>query len=623
MLTTPEVLHFVGYLTGATLYAMLLGMAVRTGRRHGDRLTIATGALGLAWNVGELTAHAFTSLGLSMAADWMAAASYGALGYLAAVAVHSAGATPPGDGSATPRSWTRAVLTTMYVCAGVAAVLHAMAAAVGQELPSRPGLVLLTAGLATVVVPLLFITRRQPHSRRALWMSALALFAVSALHLSSFHGASETWGIELVGHHASIPLAFAILHQDYRFALADLFLKRALSLLALVTIVFGAWTTIASTFLDDGVLLPQGVAALLALWTGSALLFPWIHRSIAGFVDRVILSRTGYDTVVGELTSVVQRAESADALLSRACEALARALGATGVTWHVVPDVSEVPPQCVAIPTAEAPYCVLAIGSLAVGRRMLSDDIAMLERVAFLLARRIDALRITEERYERMLREHEITTLATEAELRALRAQINPHFLFNALTTIGYLIQQAPARAFDTLMRLTTLLRGVLRSDGEFTTVASERELIECYLRIEAERFEERLTVSVDVPDDLAHVPIPSLIVQPLVENAIKHGIAPAREGGTVAVAATLDRDGAALRLTVRNTGIPWGCGQPATGGGIGLKNIEQRLRCYYGDAAALTLGTDAGGATIAEIRLPLVDLEAERVPALAEARRR
>src|SRR5205807_2329248 len=84
------------------------------------------------------------------------------------------------------------------------------------------------------------------------------------------------------------------------------------------------------------------------------------------------------------------------------------------------------------------------------------------------IARRIDAIRITRERYDRALREQEMSTLATEAELRALRAQINPHFLFNALTTIGHLINVAPERALETLMRLTALLRGVLRSDGEF-----------------------------------------------------------------------------------------------------------------------------------------------------------
>src|SRR4029453_13975706 len=129
--------------------------------------------------------------------------------------------------------------------------------------------------------------------------------------------------------------------------------------------------------------------------------------------------------------------------------------------------------------------------------------------------RRIDAIRLAHERYDREIREQEIGRLATGAELRAWRAQINPHFLFNALTTIGYLIQSAPPRALDTLLRLTTLLRSVLRSDGEFTTLGRERELIDCYLQIERERFEERLRTQIDIPAELENAVIPTLIVQP------------------------------------------------------------------------------------------------------------
>src|SRR5213592_1423131 len=98
------------------------------------------------------------------------------------------------------------------------------------------------------------------------------------------------------------------------------------------------------------------------------------------------------------------------------------------------------------------------------------------------------------ERYQRDIQEQEMRKLAAEAELRALRAQLNPHFLFNALTTIGYLIQTAPEKAVETLMRLTQLLRGVLRSTGEFSTLGDEIKLIESYLEIERARFEERLS---------------------------------------------------------------------------------------------------------------------------------
>src|SRR5205814_5413260 len=182
--------------------------------------------------------------------------------------------------------------------------------------------------------------------------------------------------------------------------------------------------------------------------------------------------------------------------------------------------------------TADRPRFAIAVAGLTGGRRLLSDDIAALEAIAIAAARRIDAIRITKERYERESREQEIGKLATEAELRALRAQINPHFLFNALTTIGYLIQTAPNRALDTLLRLTALLRGVLRSEGELTTLGRELDLIESYLDIERARFEERLRVRIDVPAALKRLRVPPLLLQPVVENAVKHGIEPRRLGG-------------------------------------------------------------------------------------------
>ena len=161
------------------------------------------------------------------------------------------------------------------------------------------------------------------------------------------------------------------------------------------------------------------------------------------------------------------------------------------------------------IPVAEPPRYQLVIGGLIGGRRLLSDDHAAIEAIASMVGRRIDAIRLTHERYARELREQEIGKLASEAELRALRAQINPHFLFNALTTIGYLIQTAPARALETLMQLTALLRSVLRSEGEFTTLGREIELIESYLDIEHARFEQRLRVRIDVPAALRSLRVP------------------------------------------------------------------------------------------------------------------
>jgi two-component system LytT family sensor kinase len=603
---TPELLHLMGYVTGALLYAMLLAMVVRA-HSPADRLTLVTAVLGLAWNFGEMSSHAATTVGAPAASEWLAAASYGALGLLAAVVVHS---VSHGTADLAPAARVRAIrviVALAYVSASVAAILHLVAAARQAPVPSPMGLAIVAIGLGTLSLPLILLTHRQAHSRRALWMTALAVFAVSALHLGRFHGTDENWTTELLGHHASIPLAFAILYQDYRFALADLFLKQALIVIALVAGVMTIYSTIEPTLVAGGV---GGAAALLGGWIVTLLLFPVARRAVAWFVDRVVLSRANYAEVLDRLSAAFEESRAIDDVLSRACAQLAPALSATTVRWEprtLRPNqalaASEIP-----IWTTDTPQYVLIVGTLAGGRRLLSGDLSMLEKAAVLIARRIDALRLRDERYERMLREREMTTLATDAELRALRSQINPHFLFNALTTIGYLIQSAPPRALDTLMRLTTLLRGVLRSDGEFTTVGRERELIQCYLEIEQERFEERLRVTIDIPVELDDTPIPALIVQPLVENAIKHGIARSRTGGMVTVSARVEASarGGELRIEVRNTGRGFTGRSPEGDGGVGLHNVERRLQCYYGDDARLTVTRDKAGVTIAALQLPM-----------------
>jgi two-component system LytT family sensor kinase/two-component system sensor histidine kinase LytS len=238
----------------------------------------------------------------------------------------------------------------------------------------------------------------------------------------------------------------------------------------------------------------------------------------------------------------------------------------------------------------------------------LSDEIEMLEAVSRLAARRIDALRVSHERCEQEFREQEFAKLATEAQLSALRAQINPHFLFNALTTIGYLIQTSPEKAFSTLMQLTKLLRGVLRSTGEFCTLGEEIKLIENYLDIEKTRFEERLSVRIEVPKELEKMRVPSLILQPLVENAIKHGISENKNGGEVKISAELENESGEIfiKLSVFDSGAGKTAGNTINSNGVGLKNIRERLQSYYGKTANLSVEKDFENRTRAEIKLPV-----------------
>jgi two-component system LytT family sensor kinase len=590
-----ELLNLVGFVTGTVLYAMLLSLVIRdTGEsERRNSLPLATALLGLAWNVGELAAYLLPRLGFVEGSVGLWAASFPALGLLAAVVVHSVAIELP-----------KGVVVTViaYASSAAASVLHAQTVFTGDPDASSLAFVLLTVSYRVIIVALAVMTRGQANGPRALWVLALALFAVSASHLGRSHGEGESWAAELGGHHASIPLAFAILYQDYRFALADLFLKRALTLLAMVAIAFAGYSVVGA--LPAG---PMAAAALLGLWVTTGLLVPWLHARIVRFVDASLLGRPDYGVLTADISTAIAARERPEGVLDVVCDRLEAALNARRI-WWTASDADGHEPACTAdalLPTAEPPRVTVHVSELLGGRRLLSDDLALLDAVAAIGARRIDQLRLTSERYESQLREEEMLKLTAEAELKALRAQINPHFLFNALTTIGYLIETAPPRALSTLLQLTSLLREVLRLDGEFTTLGRELELIEHYLTIERERFEERLSVRIDVPAAVRDCRIPTLVLQPLVENAIKHGVAPSAAGGRVEVAAALIEP-SALRVTVRNSGAPltavsaW---SPEVH--IGLDNVSRRLAGYYGDTAQFSLVIDSDGFTRAQIVMP------------------
>lgn len=653
--------NIIGFITGATLYAMLLVMVLRGWRATRgakpatslslpeDLLPFATAILGLFWNLGALATYGLRDLGVGELSPIITATAFTALGLLPAVVVHSALRNHHALGVRKIALW---LVIAAYSLSFVASVLHFNSAIFERTAPSRSALLLLTLSYGALIIPLLLLTRRQADRSRVLWVVALSVFAVSALHLSHHEGDQYSWSVELIGHHASLPLALAILYQDYRFALADIFLKRALSLVVLVSTSFALYIGVASQFLSGGEERhsePLAVGVLLGMWVATALAYPALRRGVGAFVDKVVLRRPDYEDLRAQITRLAQATEDVSAILEQACICLAPALSSRSLNWaklnqaeiestatpHQKIQSSELADinsfeadgvdriiladhrnagAIVIIPTAEPPRYALIIGELSAGRRLLSDDLAMLEAVAFILARRIDALRITHERCEQSLREQEISKLATEAELRALRAQINPHFLFNALTTVGYLIQTSPARALGTLMRLTELLRGVLRSGGEFVTLGEEIALIETYLEIERARFEERLRVSIEVPASLFSIRVPPLLIQPLVENAIKHGIAPSRSGGEVIISARIEdaedepEVSQLLRITVRDTGAGVSEIEMAHGRkrGLGIANIEQRLNCYYGTAAHLSIESARGIGTKVEAWLPV-----------------
>ena len=185
-----------------------------------------------------------------------------------------------------------------------------------------------------------------------------------------------------------------------------------------------------------------------------------------------------------------------------------------------------------------------------------------------------------------------------EARLQVLAAQLQPHFLFNAFNTIAETIHEDPHRADRMIGALGDLLRATLDVGGHTAPLAREIGLADRYLAIQHERFGDRLTVSWDVEPGLEAWPVPRLLLQPLLENAIRHGVSARREAGRIRIRAR--RAGPALDLSVDDDGAGFDDGHDREARGIGLSNTRVRLAAMYGEAASLTMGrSDLGGASV------------------------
>ncbi|MDR6935293.1 histidine kinase [Luteibacter sp. 3190] len=190
----------------------------------------------------------------------------------------------------------------------------------------------------------------------------------------------------------------------------------------------------------------------------------------------------------------------------------------------------------------------------------------------------------------------------TAAQLGLLQAQVEPHFLYNTLASAQELVRTDPARADRMLGHLIDYLRRSLpRTDGSLSTLGEELERSTAWLEIMQLRMGERLTIHVDVPAHAQNVPMPSMMLQTLVENAIKHGLEPKPGGGGVWIRAGVD--GAGLSLTVADDGL--GFRSDGAGTGIGLKNLRERLRLMYGSAATFSIGNNFPNGVAATITLP------------------
>jgi two-component sensor histidine kinase len=381
----------------------------------------------------------------------------------------------------------------------------------------------------------------------------------------------------LIGRHWTIPWSVLIAVSLAQAHYADVILKRSLWLLASVTLATAATFLVFSPTPGLPMLITTLATAALMLAT------PFLIRTLDTLVDRTILDRPHY-------AQAGQTLEQSFRLATDPLQAIDAALESVRTTLRV--DARWVDQRIEVTTTHEA-------------RTLMQQELAFLESVRTQLAHRLEAMRFEQEQRALHLREERLKRLLTEAELKALRTQVDPHFLFNTLNTIADLISTNPQQAERMTERLAECFRYALANHSRaLSTLDEELGFARQYLEIEQVRFGDRLRVQLSRGDALGDEAVPSLLLQPLLENAIRHGLAPVREGGCVSVQA--HRDGERLHLRIEDDGVGLRPGF-ADHKGIGLRNVQDRLRTLYAQAAEFLIGERADGrGTSITIVIPL-----------------
>jgi two-component system LytT family sensor kinase len=456
----------------------------------------------------------------------------------------------------------------------------------------------------------------------ALMLTGLSISTVSAAVATYRHplgGLSHIF--EVTRFQSIILLVIGVFFYFSRFRAADIFAKYAIRLLlagslsmAGALILFGP---LSSRF--HSAPLPQAAAILSAATIVGCDL--WLYLRMGIWIDHFVEGRI-FRTRNPRLAILEFRRQLG--LLNSKSAALTLAHSVAAETLAMKPDEVSVQPVSaehgatpgdLSIPIPSRKDRSQLVISLAGNRRiLLTTEVDLLHEIVLHAGRRLDDLDREEERIEVIREEGRLSQQLVEAELRALRAQINPHFLFNSLNTIASLIASEPEKAEKITVRLGSMFRYVLiHADRPLSSLGEEIEFLRTFLDIEQIRFGKRLLVEFEMEPSIAFAPIPSLILQPLVENAIKHGLAPKIGKGRILVSAKrisnmilvdVEDNGVGLRPSGSiDRRLPSGTTQQT---GIGLQNIRERLHTMYGSNAKLSLNDLERGGCRASLEIPI-----------------
>jgi two-component system LytT family sensor kinase len=402
-----------------------------------------------------------------------------------------------------------------------------------------------------------------------------------------------------------LPAVFIVplIYFKMRFVFFDILIKRCL--IAVMLLVTGAlYCGLLLIPIYDRLSGERSTAVPLILYAGTTLFVAgWLalYSRLNLVLDRRLFRRSDYGKAIVEIDIAMKQFVEPSQLLNDVKSRLRAALDAESVefiprqaepTGDVISEsqstngtiqrqllIAEIP-----VNTSEKSYGSLRFGKRGGRFRYQSEDLAFMTAVARRLAETLRNFDLQSEREAQQLREQHLQALAEQAELRALRAQINPHFLFNALTSLAELSQEDPRATEAAILHLSHVFRYALdASRHESAILEEELSFIESYLAIERLRFEDGLHYEITVSAEARGCRLPPMIIQPIVENAVKHGISRKLGGGTVKIEASIVEE--KLWIEIEDDGLgfdPKSLGLPGRQG-VGLENVRRRLEKIAG----------------------------------------
>jgi two-component system LytT family sensor kinase len=614
-----------GFTTGLLITGLLLVLTLRAAKLPGTPLTnIVFAICGLLWSAGGLAETVLLAMGMDHSSRPVMISRAIRYAAMVSTSIPILGIWQPYARHAWQKKAARILRLMVYAGAGPIVALL-LAAALLANPPVPLGMLGHLGGMfvTTMLVVAAGILLRPGSTPRAVYVPSLVVVisgAAGALTITvaqHVYASSRELATTLiaVGGHLLLVLCFCIVFLFARFRYADVFVRHSVRIfLAGAFATFLGFTAIlqipAHVAEHASASREEHVLVLTLIIYGLLLSFTFVDQRIAAAVNHWLFHPPDFRAATQQLGDALRQLDAEDEI-ARTVEASVKATlelsGANLTTIQRQPAafLDSEPTETdfewrVPVTVSGQISHVLKIQPGAARPALVTHDINYLRAVATLCGNRLDLLRREREAGEQRSREALLLQQVTEAELRALRAQVNPHFLFNSLNTIADLIVRDPPRAETMTLRLASVFRHVLaHSARPLTSVHDEMEFLRAYLNIEEVRFGDRLKVEINVEPGAAAVEIPSLILQPLVENALKHGLGPKTGPGRLWISARLDAAG--ICLAVEDDGM----GRQSGVAGMGLTNICKRLRTLYADRASLTFEPREGGGSRVTVRIP------------------